>query len=141
MLIRPARNLGIDRGLGAYWPNNGSGYITVSAGRFSTACTGFYAYAAIFTVFNVTSAYHGIMYGHSGGTSVSGFGIRGAGNGDIDVGTVKMNARESVAPSAGKLRSLLGVQVNLFALRVFTHINLMPDRGLVGVVVGARLAW
>lgn len=59
----------------------------------------------------------------------------------IDVGSAKLTATESVSPSAGKLRGLVGVQVNLAFLRVFTHLNVMPDRGLLGVVAGARLAF
>lgn len=59
----------------------------------------------------------------------------------FEVGSARLVARESVSPSPGKLRALAGVQVNLTFLRVFAHLNVMPDRGLVGVVTGARLAF
>lgn len=59
----------------------------------------------------------------------------------VDIGKAKITATEDVAPSAGKLRALVGVQANLAFLRLFTHLNVMPDRGLIGVVAGVRLAF
>lgn len=68
-------------------------------------------------------------------------GVVPPGGDKVNVGTARLTARESVSPTTGKLRSLVGVQVNLTVLRVFTHVNVMPDRGLIGVVAGARLAF
>lgn len=62
-------------------------------------------------------------------------------NDKVDVGTAKITATENVSPSSGKLRALVGVQANLAFIRVFTHLNVMPDRGLLGVVAGLRLAF
>lgn len=59
----------------------------------------------------------------------------------LAIGKAKITATEDVSPSVGKLRALLGVQANVAFLRVFAHLNVMPDRGLVGVVVGVRLAF
>ncbi len=59
----------------------------------------------------------------------------------VDVGSARLTANEEVAPSVGKLRSLVGVQLNMGFFRLFTHVNMLADRGLVGVVFGARLAF
>jgi hypothetical protein len=58
-----------------------------------------------------------------------------------ELGTAKITASEDVGPTPGKARIMLGLQANLWVLRLGTHVNVMPGRGLVGVVLSARLAW
>jgi hypothetical protein len=60
----------------------------------------------------------------------------------IDVGTVAIDATDSVDPSAGRLRWLLGAQLNVLIVRLFVQLNLATqDPVLASVALGLRLAF
>jgi hypothetical protein len=60
----------------------------------------------------------------------------------VDVGTAAITATESVEPSAGRLRWLLGAQVNVLIVRLFVQLNLATqDPVLASVAMGLRLAF
>lgn len=60
----------------------------------------------------------------------------------IDVGSASIDATESVDPSAGRLRWLLGLQVNVLIVRLFVQLNLVTqDPVLASVALGARIAF
>ena len=59
----------------------------------------------------------------------------------VDVGTAAIDATESVDPSAGRLRWLLGAQVNVLIVRLFVQLNLATqDPVLASVALGLRVA-
>lgn len=60
----------------------------------------------------------------------------------VDVGTAAITATESVEPSAGRLRWLLGAQVNVLIVRLFVQLNLATqDPVLASVAMGLRIAF
>jgi hypothetical protein len=60
----------------------------------------------------------------------------------VDVGTAAITATESVEPSAGRLRWLLGAQVNVLIVRLFVQLNLATqDPVLASVAMGLRVAF
>ncbi len=60
----------------------------------------------------------------------------------VDLGTASVQAGESVGPSAGRLRWLAGVQVNVLVIKVFAQLNLAAqDPVIASVALGARVAY
>jgi hypothetical protein len=60
----------------------------------------------------------------------------------VDLGTAAVDASESVGPSAGRLRWLAGLQVNVFVIKVFAQLNLATqDPVIASVALGARVAY
>lgn len=60
----------------------------------------------------------------------------------LDVGTAAVDASSAADPSAGRLRWLMGVQVNVLVVRLFAQLNLATqDPVLASVALGARLAY
>jgi hypothetical protein len=60
----------------------------------------------------------------------------------VDLGTATVDATESVGPSAGRLRWLAGLQVNVFVIKVFAQLNLATqDPVIASVALGARVAY
>jgi hypothetical protein len=60
----------------------------------------------------------------------------------IDLGTATVDAGESVDPSPGRLRWLLGLQVNVLVVKVFAQLNLATqDPVIASVALGARVAY
>lgn len=58
-----------------------------------------------------------------------------------ELGTVTVTATEKVDPSVGHMRGLMGLQVNVFFVKLFAQLNVMPAKGLVGLGFGARVAY
>ena len=60
----------------------------------------------------------------------------------MEIGTAHVSVDETQTPSAGRLRFLLGVQVNLAVVKLFTQLNLIAQEpGLVSLAIGARVAF
>jgi hypothetical protein len=60
----------------------------------------------------------------------------------VDLGTATVDASESVDPSPGRLRWLLGLQVNVLVVKVFAQLNLATqDPVIASVALGARVAY
>jgi len=57
---------------------------------------------------------------------------------EVDLGTADITIDGSSSPSVGKLRGLLGVQVNFWKLKVFVQANAMPFRA-ASVAAGLRV--
>jgi hypothetical protein len=64
-----------------------------------------------------------------------------AGGMSADLGTVTASAKGTAAPSVGKLRGILGIQANLWLVKVYAQLNAMPDAGLFGMAFGLRIAY
>jgi hypothetical protein len=62
-------------------------------------------------------------------------------NASANVGTAHVIATESAAPSAGRVRGLVGLQANLWLLKIFGQLNLIPAPFLASIAFGARLVW
>jgi hypothetical protein len=62
-------------------------------------------------------------------------------NASADIGTMTVGVHESASPSAGRLRGIVGLQANVFLLKVFVQLNAAPDPFLSSVGFGARLVW
>jgi hypothetical protein len=58
-----------------------------------------------------------------------------------DVGSMKVTVTESASPSAGRVRGIVGLQANLFLLKLFVQLNAAPSPFLASVGLGARLVW
>jgi hypothetical protein len=62
--------------------------------------------------------------------------------GPQSLGTALVHASANVAPSPAKIRGILGAQVNLWLLRLFTQINVANTSPVMAsLAVGARLAY
>jgi hypothetical protein len=61
--------------------------------------------------------------------------------GSIPVGTASILATESADPSTGRIRGLVGLQANLFLLKIFVQLNAIPSPFLASIAFGARLVW
>ena len=60
----------------------------------------------------------------------------------VDLGTASVDATESVDPSPGRLRWLLGLQVNVWIIKVFAQLNIASqDPVIASVALGARVAY
>jgi hypothetical protein len=59
----------------------------------------------------------------------------------VNVGTAQVTATEHADPSKGKVRGILGLQANVWILKIFTQLNIVPDPLVASVAVGARLVW
>jgi hypothetical protein len=62
-------------------------------------------------------------------------------NATIPVGTASILARESADPSTSRIRGLVGLQANLFLLKIFVQLNAIPSPFLASLAFGARLVW
>lgn len=62
-------------------------------------------------------------------------------NTTADVGTVSVTANESADVTAGKVRGIVGLQTNLWFLKLFTQLNVIPNPFVASVAFGARLVW
>jgi hypothetical protein len=60
------------------------------------------------------------------------------GGDDVDMGSAQVTIDGSSGPSPGKLRGLLGVQVNIWKLKTFLQLNVMPIRA-ASVAFGLRV--
>lgn len=58
-----------------------------------------------------------------------------------DLGTATVTANDSVVPSRGRLRGMLGLQVNLWLFRVFVQLNAVPNPASASLAFGLRLAY
>jgi hypothetical protein len=68
-------------------------------------------------------------------------GVVPAANARGDLGTMKVTVSQSASPSAGRIRGIVGLQANLFLLKLFVQLNAAPSPFLSSVGVGARLVW
>jgi hypothetical protein len=59
----------------------------------------------------------------------------------IDLGSADVVATEQAKPSASQLRGILGLQANVWFVKVFTQLNVVPNPFVASVAVGARLVW
>lgn len=57
------------------------------------------------------------------------------------LGGARVIVSEDAKPSPTQLRGILGVQANLWFVRIFTQVNLMPDPFVASLAVGARLVF
>jgi hypothetical protein len=64
-----------------------------------------------------------------------------AGQAPIDLGSAQVTATDQAKPSPGKVRGILGLQVNLWFLKIFTQLNVVPEPFVASVALGARLVW
>jgi hypothetical protein len=62
-------------------------------------------------------------------------------NARVAIGSARVVATEQASPSPSKVRGILGLQVNVWLLKLFTQLNMVPDPFVASVAVGARLAW
>jgi hypothetical protein len=58
-----------------------------------------------------------------------------------ELGTVSIRATEEATPSAGRLRGLLGAQLNVSLVKLFAQLNFVPDPASASVAFGARIAY
>ncbi len=58
-----------------------------------------------------------------------------------DLGTATVVATDEAKPSAGRVRGLAGVQANLWFLKIFGQVNVMPDPTTLSLAFGARAVW
>ncbi len=100
-----------------------------------------------FRVLYIASVYGGVGFDWQfGGENKIALDLDGKMTGTVagmsaDIGTVKATAAERGVPVAGKLRGLVGAQVNLWLLKLFTQVNVMPDAGLFSLALGVRLVY
>lgn len=60
----------------------------------------------------------------------------------VNLGTVAVNASAHADPSAAKIRGILGAQINLFMVRLFTQLNIAnTNPTMASLAVGARVAY
>jgi hypothetical protein len=59
----------------------------------------------------------------------------------VNVGSAQVVATEHAQPSKGKIRGIVGLQTNIWFVKVFAQLNLVPDPFVASVAVGARLVW
>jgi hypothetical protein len=59
----------------------------------------------------------------------------------VDVGSAQVVATEHAQPSKGKVRGILGLQANVWFVKLFTQLNIVPDPLVASVAVGARVVW
>jgi hypothetical protein len=62
-------------------------------------------------------------------------------NATADLGTMTVAVHESASPSAGRVRGIVGLQANVFLLKVFAQLNVAPSPFLSSIGFGARLVW
>jgi len=61
---------------------------------------------------------------------------------DANLGTAQVTASAHADPSAAKIRGILGAQVNLFVVRLFTQLNIAnTNPTMASLAVGARVAY
>jgi hypothetical protein len=58
-----------------------------------------------------------------------------------DVGDMTLQVTQSASPSAGRIRGILGLQANLFFLKIFAQLNVAPSPFLASAGFGARLVF
>ncbi len=72
------------------------------------------------------------------GTRLSGK-VMGEDTGDL--GEAHVTASADAPPSRGRLRAILGLQLNIAVVRLFTQLNIARDPFLASVAFGARVAY
>jgi hypothetical protein len=61
---------------------------------------------------------------------------------DANLGTAQVTATAHADPSPAKIRGILGAQVNLFVVRLFTQLNIAnTSPTMASLAVGARVAY
>ncbi len=61
---------------------------------------------------------------------------------DANLGTAQVTASAHASPSAAKIRGILGAQVNLLMVRIFTQLNIAnTNPTMASLAVGARVAY
>jgi hypothetical protein len=59
----------------------------------------------------------------------------------IDLGSARVTATEEAKPSPSQFRGILGLQANIWFLKIFTQLNVVPNPFVASVALGARLVW
>jgi opacity protein-like surface antigen len=59
----------------------------------------------------------------------------------LNLGTAHVVVTDSAKPRAGQVRGILGLQMNVWFIKLFTQLNIVPNPLLASVAVGARLVW
>jgi hypothetical protein len=59
----------------------------------------------------------------------------------IDLGSARVIATEEAKPSPSQFRGILGLQANIWFLKIFTQLNVVPNPLVASVALGARLVW
>ncbi len=61
---------------------------------------------------------------------------------NLDLGTAHVKFMDHAEPSAAKIRGIMGLQINLFMLRIFTQMNITNTNPVMAsLAVGARVAY
>jgi hypothetical protein len=141
----------LDTSLPVTGPNGESGTVTMaSQGQLTLDSTALAVSAELTTSFRIlyiVGLYAGLgvdlqLGSNSGDVNLTGTMSGTDSNGgqypNLASGTV--NIHQDASPTPGQLRFLGGVQLNLFALKVFVQANYLPTHQL-GVALGARVAW
>jgi hypothetical protein len=58
-----------------------------------------------------------------------------------DIGTMKVTVAQKASPTGGRIRGIVGLQANLFVLKLFVQMNVAPSPFLANVGFGARVVW
>jgi hypothetical protein len=64
-----------------------------------------------------------------------------SGQAPAQIGTAQVVATEHAKPSPGKIRGIFGLQANVWFLKIFTQLNMVPNPFVASVAVGVRLVW
>jgi len=64
-----------------------------------------------------------------------------AGVSAVDLGTMRVNVTQDASPSGGRIRGIVGLQANVFLLKIFAQLNVAPDPFLANFGFGARFVW
>jgi hypothetical protein len=60
---------------------------------------------------------------------------------ETPIGSAKVTASADAEPTAGRVRGILGAQVNIAIVRLFAQLNFIPNPFLASIAFGARLAY
>jgi hypothetical protein len=58
-----------------------------------------------------------------------------------DLGNMTLKVTQKASPSAGRVRGIVGLQTNLFFLKLFAQLNATPSPFLASFGAGARLVF
>ena len=61
-----------------------------------------------------------------------------AGVSAVDLGTMRVDVTQDASPSGGRIRGIVGLQANVFLLKIFAQLNVAPDPFLANFGFGAR---
>jgi hypothetical protein len=59
----------------------------------------------------------------------------------LKLGSAHVVVQDQASPSRSKVRGIVGLQVNLWFLKIFTQLNVVPDPFVASVAVGLRLVY